>query len=104
MSQFDVYPNPAGRSKVYPFVVQLQSDLATTGSRDVVVAPLVPVSLLGIHGSVLLPVVTVAGADYRVAVPLLRSAQQRRLAASIGNIRDARWPLLSAVDHLFTGG
>ena len=104
MSQFDVHPNPAGRSKGYPLVVQLQSDLVDLGNREVVIAPLVPAAMLGVKESVLLPVVRYAGADYRIAVPMLRSIQQRRLGSPIGEVRESRRAILTAVDRLFTGG
>lgn len=104
MSQFDVYPNPAGRSSAYPYVVQLQSDATVLDSRDVVIAPLIPVTLLRTGGTVLLPAVRVAGMEYRVAVPMLRATSQRRLKGPIGDIREARWLILSAIDSLFTGG
>lgn len=104
MSQFEVYPNPAGRSKGFPYVAQLQSDLVNLASREVVVAPLIPAALLPIKESVLLPTVRLGEAEFRVAVPMMRAVPQRRLGSAIGNVGDARWTLLAAVDRLFTGG
>ncbi len=104
MSQFEVYPNPAGRTRVYPYVVQLQSDVATSNPRDVVVAPLAPAELLAVPEAVLLPRVSVAGHDYRVCVPMLGTVPVGKLGKPIGNVGDARWTLLAAVDRLFTGG
>ena len=104
MSQFDVYPNPAGRSSAYPYVVQLQSDATALNSRDVVIAPLIALTMLRTGGTVLLPTVQVAGIEYRVAVPMLRAVCQRRLKGPVGDIREARWLILSAIDSLFTGG
>ena len=104
MSQFEVYPNPSGRTKAYPYVVQLQSDPVTLPSRDVVVAPLVPAAMLPLRESVLLPLVQLCQVEYRVSVPMMRAVAQRRLSNPVGNVSDARWTVLAAVDRLFTGG
>jgi hypothetical protein len=103
MSQFDVYPNPASHSRIYPYLVQLQADVSAELGRERVVAPLVSVALLPDEGSVLMPAVTISGVRYRVCVPLLRSISQRHLTGPIANVRDARFLLLTAVDRLFTG-
>lgn len=105
VSQFDVYLNPMrSRRDVYPYVTQLQSDLAAVNPREVIVAPLVPVSLLSVRGAVLLPVVQVAGEEFTVCVPMLGAVPAVKLGARLGEVSDSRRSLLGAVDRLFTGG
>ena len=105
MSQFHVYVNPVrSRREHYPYVAQLQSDLAASAPREVIVAPLVPAAVLNVRGSVLLPVVNLEGKEFTVCVPMLGSVPPARLGQPIGDLREARGPLLTAIDHLFTGG
>lgn len=104
MSQFEVYPNPVRvRRDIYPYVVQLQSDLAAANLREVLAAPLVPASLLNGCGSVLLPVVNVGSEAFTLCVPMLGAIPSIRLGQPIGEVREARWSILGAVDRLFTG-
>lgn len=105
MSQFQVYVNPVrSRREQFPYVAQLQSDVAVSAPREVIVAPLARASQFSVRGSVLLPVVNLAGEAFTVCVPALGSVPPAKLGSPVGDIREARWPLLSAVDHLFTGG
>ena len=109
MSQFQVYANPIrSRREVYPYVAQLQSDLATLHPREIVVAPLVPVNLLPARGAVLLPVVKLLGLDgqleFTLCVPMLGTVPVARLGMPIGDIGESRWTILGAIDRLFTGG
>ena len=105
MSQFQVYVNPVrSRREHYPYVAQLQSDVAAAAPREVIVAPLVRALLLNVRGSVLLPVVNLDGQEFTVCVPMLGVVPPARLGQPIGDIRESRWPLLRAIDHLFTGG
>ena len=103
MSQFDVYPSPAARNRAFPYLVQLQADVVGASSRDRVVAPLIPAALLPETDSVLLPWVHLAGAPYRVGVPLMRAMPERLMGTAIGNVGDARSALLNAIDRLFSG-
>lgn len=105
MSQFDVYVNPArSHREAYPYVTQLQSDLAATAPREVIVAPLVSAALLNGRGSVLLPVVKIGGGEFTLCIPMLSGVPVGRLGHSIGEVRESRWAILTAVDRLFTGG
>ena len=104
MSQFEVYPNPARQRQAYPYVVQLQSDVAAITPREVVIAPLVPASMLAVREAVLLPLVHVSDRDYRLCVPMLGTAPANQLANPIGDVSESRWKILAAIDHLFTGG
>ena len=105
MSQFDVYVNPVrSRRPQYPYVAQLQSDLAAKAPREVIVAPLVSAALLNGRGSVLLPVVKLGGEDFTFCIPMLGGVPLARLGRPIGDVRESRRAILTAVDRLFTGG
>ncbi len=105
MSQFDVYVNPVRSHRPqYPYVAQLQSDLAANTPREVIVAPLVSAAFLNGRGSVLLPVVKLAGEEFTFCIPMLGGVPVARLGRPIGEVRESRWAILTAVDHLFTGG
>ena len=105
MSQFHVYVNPVrSRREHYPYVAQLQSDLAAAAPREVIVAPLVRAPLLNVRGSVLLPVVNLDGREFTVCVPMLGAVPPAKLGQPVGDIREARWLIVSAIDSLFTGG
>lgn len=101
MAQFDLFSN--SRSKNYPLLLDLQSDLL----RDLatrVVAPLSSVKRLGGKPiGHLNPVVTVAGVDYAILLQELAALPVKALGKSVGNLGERRSELIAALDLLFTG-
>jgi toxin CcdB len=103
MAQFDVFVNPLSNSRrAYPFVASMQSDIAPSGS-DQIIAPLAPMASMSRSAGKLTPVVAVNGVDHIVVVPRLTPIRSRDLAKSISTIASARRDLLAAVDYLFFG-
>jgi toxin CcdB len=103
MTQFDVYVNPvAAARRAYPFIVALQSDIAQD-SRDQIVAPLVPLTLIPGVISRLTPIVSLEGSDHMILVPALSGVRSRDLGKPHSSIAAARGELLAAIDYLFFG-
>jgi toxin CcdB len=103
MAQFDVFVNPIlAARRAYPFVVAMQSDIATDAS-DQIVAPLAPrASMPNVSGH-LTPTVAVNSADHVVIVPRMTPIRSRDLSHRIASISAARAELLAAIDYLFFG-
>jgi toxin CcdB len=100
MAQFDLYAR--SRSKRYPFVVDLQSDLL----RDLatrVVAPLTPLKQVAKPLSRLNPIVKIGSTRYVVLFPELAAMPLRALDDPVGSLADHRDDLVGALDLLFTG-
>ncbi|MCC6766110.1 MAG: CcdB family protein [Deltaproteobacteria bacterium] len=101
MAQFDLFGNP--RSKTYPFVLDVQSDLLRNlASR--VVAPLAPLGKLrGKPLTRLNPLVSIAGREHAVLFQELAAIPAKALRSPVGNLRNRRDELVAALDLLFTG-
>jgi len=103
MAQFDVFVNNiAATRRTYPFLVSLQSNLVQ-GSRDQIVAPLVPLRLIPKVVSRLTPIVALDGSEHMVLVPALTGMNSRDLMKRDGSLASARSDLLAAIDYLFFG-
>ena len=101
MAQFDLFENP--RSRAYPFLLDVQTDLL----RDMasrVVAPLVPVSKLrGKPLARLNPIISIAGRDHAVLFQELAAIPTKALGSAVASLRDRRDEMIAALDLLFTG-
>ena len=98
--QFDVFLNPLGDTKTYPFVVVLQSPFSElAGTR--VVAPAVRYLPNSRTVGVLTPRFIVDGQEYTLQIFQLTSVKVRSLKRKIANIGDRRDEITRALDHLF---
>jgi toxin CcdB len=103
MTQFDVYANPDPESRtVYPYVVNMQSDV-TIGGTDRIVAPLAHRGQLPGGAGRLTPLVTIDNREYLVATSGLTTLPSRDLKKRIANLAAHRSEMLGAVDLLFFG-
>ena len=102
MTQFDVFANPNARSRaIYPYVVNLQSDVSS-GRSDRIVAPLALRSKFP-SGGRLFPVVRMDERDYVVATSALTAIPSIDLKRRLANLSAFRSDLLGAIDLLFFG-
>lgn len=102
-TQHSVFTNPAPRTRAaFPFVVVLQADLSAKGPGRIA-APMLPRS--AVRGAVgrLLPLVTLDGQEYLVALELIATASLKSLGKPIGSIAECRDQITRALDWLFTG-
>jgi len=101
MAQFDLFENL--RSKTYPFLLDVQTDLLRDLASRVVV-PLAPVSKLrGKPLRLLNPIVSIAGRDHAVMFQELAAIPTKALGATVGSLQGRRDELIAALDLLFTG-
>jgi toxin CcdB len=101
--QFDVFDNPIPRARRdFPFVVVLQSDVASTG-RDRIVAPLVLRKRMAKLAGRLTPVVSVGGVDHVLLVPRMTSVAAIDLRIAKAQLVINRDAIVSAIDLLFLG-
>jgi toxin CcdB len=101
--QFDVFDNPIPQARRdFPFVVALQSDVASTG-RDRIVAPLVPRKRMAKLAGRLTPVVSVEGVEHVLLVPRMTSVAAADLRAIRAQLAAHRNDIDSAIDFLFLG-
>lgn len=101
MAQFDLLRH--GRSKRYPFLLDVQADLL----RDLatrVVAPLTPVKRLGGKPiGRLNPTVAIEGKDYAILFQELAAVPCAAIGEPIGNLHNRRDEMIAALDLLLTG-
>jgi len=104
MPQFSVYKNKNPRTRsVYPFLVDVQSDLLA-GLNTRVVVPLVKQTALGKKPiKNLTPVVTIDGQSLVMLIPQLAGIPAGELGAIVGSIAQHRGEIVSALDFLITG-
>jgi toxin CcdB len=101
--QFEVFDNPISQArKDFPFVVVLQSDVASTG-RDRIVAPLVPRKRMAKLAGRLTPVVSVGGLEHVLLVPRMTSVAAADLRVVKAQLAASRDDIVSAIDFLFLG-
>ncbi|MFT4255615.1 MAG: CcdB family protein [Pseudoxanthomonas sp.] len=105
MRQFVVYRNRnEDTRKVYPLLLNIQSDLvADTGTR--VVVPLVPVSGGRKPPSIsrLTPVLEVDGKQHVLLMLLLAAVETADLGAAVSDLTSDRIAILNALDFLTNG-
>jgi toxin CcdB len=101
--QHEVHANPAVRTRrAFPFVVELQADVAGEGRRRLI-APLAPAGTMGTVPGRLLPIVRYAERDFHVVVELIASWPLTALRRPLGSVASYRYEITRALDWLFTG-
>jgi toxin CcdB len=101
--QFDVFDNPIPRARRdFPFVVVLQSDVASTG-RDRIVAPLVLRKRMAKVAGRLTPIVSVGGVEHVLLVPRMTSVASIDLRITKAQLVVNRDAIVAAIDFLFLG-
>lgn len=100
--QFDVVANPeAAEAALRPFLIVLQSDLASS-LNSTVVAPLIPRDRIT-GADRLNPLVSVGGQDFWLATHELFAMDRRMLKGKVGDLAERRDAIIAALDLLFTG-
>jgi len=102
--QFDVYDNPSARMRdVYPFVVDVQSDLLGALATRMVV----PLAVTSLPASDLprrlCPVFTVSGTPLMLVPFEAAPLDKRLLKAEITSIRERSYEIISAMDAVLSG-
>ncbi|WP_404695113.1 CcdB family protein [Raoultella ornithinolytica] len=100
--QYYVYKN-TGRITVYPYLLDVQSDII--GMRNTrVVIPLFPLrNYKGPRADRLTPVVTVEGEEYVVMTHELASIPQRVLGEEVCHLNHQREVVKASIDFFFDG-
>lgn len=103
MAHLDVFENPNGAAKGFPYLLELQTallgDMPTT-----VVAPLgLPKVIDQIPVLRLNPTVVVDGQRLVVMTQELAAIKRRQLQSPVANLSPQREEILAALDFLFTG-
>jgi toxin CcdB len=100
--RLDVYEHPDRRSRqAFPFVVQLQSDIADGETR--IAAPLVSAALAGRGPTRTLHAVLHDGSEYLVATTMMGTVETRALRRSVGSVMAWHDDIARALDRLFYG-
>ena len=104
MTQFAVYRNKSPRSKsIYPFLVDIQSDLLDELQTRVVI-PLTKASALAKKPlSNVTPALKFEGDSYLLITPQLAGVARTDLGGSIGSLAEQRQVIVAAVDFLLMG-
>jgi toxin CcdB len=103
MPQFDVFTNPVTSARrAYPLVINLQSDLISSGT-ETVVAPMALRRNLSSAAGRLTPAVAIDDQEYIVLTSSITSLPARELERRIANLASHRQSLMAAVDLLFFG-
>jgi toxin CcdB len=101
VAQFDLHRNP--RRGLYPFLLDVQSDVLARLSTRVVV-PLMTTKRYGARPiSRLNPVTAVAGTSYVLVFQELAAVPPEAIGERVGSLADRRAELIAAIDLLFTG-
>lgn len=100
MAQFDVFKSPHGG--LYPFVLDIQSDLLATLATRVVV-PFVSTKKYGKAITRLHPTATIAGVEYVLKFHDLAAVPATVLLRPVDSLAHRRAELIAALDLLFTG-
>lgn len=100
--QHDVFVNPSDRSRsAFPFVAELQADVAE--GRDRMVAPMALVSAVPATPARLSPIVQHGSRAFYLVIPHMGLLPRNRLTKPVGTIKQYRDDIVRAIDWLFTG-
>ena len=104
MSQFMVYRNKSTRTKsIFPFLVDVQSDLLEQLQTRVVVPLTKAPALLKKPISHLTPTLKFEGETFVLMVPQLVGMPRAELGTTAGALANERHVILAAIDFLLTG-
>jgi toxin CcdB len=103
MQQFIAYANLGNSRKLYPMLLNIQSDLiAETQTRLCV--PLFPLKQGRSPAiSMLSPIIDVDGTNYILMMPLMAGVDIKQLGKPVADLSDKRTIILSALDMLISG-
>ena len=103
-SQRDVYKNKNPQSKsIYPFLVDIQSELLSDLQTRVVVPMTKLTALRKQPIRDLTPVVDMGGSSYLLLVPQLAAVATKELGEKVGSVAVHRDEIVAAMDFLVTG-
>ena len=101
--QFDVYRNPIPQARrAFPYVAELQSNIAETG-QDKIVAFLAPKQDLRSPSGRLMPFVEVESKVFALLIPSLTNLPASDLKRPLANLGSFRESVVAAIDYLFLG-
>ena len=104
MAQFAVYRNKSPRTKaVFPFLVDVQSDLLEPLNTRVVVPLTKAPALTKKPVSHLTPEISFSGDRYVLMTPQLAGINRSELGPIAGTLAEERQAILAALDFLLTG-
>ena len=102
--QFDVFDNPSPRMRdVYPYVLEVQSDLLSALATRMVVPLAVTTLSARDLPQRLCPLITVNGRALMLVPFEAAPLDKRLLKAAIANIRDRSHELIAAMDAVLSG-
>ena len=102
--QFDVFDNPSPRMReVYPYVVEVQSDLLSALATRMVVPLAVTTLAAGDLPRRLCPVITVNGRSLMLVPFEAAPLDKRLLKAHITSVRDRSHEIIAAMDAVLSG-
>lgn len=102
--QFDVYPNPSPRMReVYPYVVDVQSDLLSALATRMVVPLAVTTLAASDLPRPLCPVFTVDNTPLMLVPYEAAPLDKRLLKTEISSIRDRAHEVVAAMDAVLSG-
>lgn len=96
-----MYPNARGSRSGVPYLLDVQADWVTTGSR--VVVPLIPAKIYGPPMGKLNPVFEINGMSLVLAVADIAAVDSRELKTQVADFSEHRERIVSALDFLFQG-
>lgn len=104
MAQFEIHKNKNPRTKaVYPYLVDVQSDLLRDLQTRVVV-PLTRASAIAKRPiRDLTPMVDVDGQKFAMLIPQMAGIARMELGQSVGTLGGYRDEIVAAIDFLITG-
>jgi toxin CcdB len=103
VARFDVYENPANRSRErVPLLLDVQADLLSDLATRVVV-PLVPKRKFGLPAQRLNPLFTIASKQYVMATAEMAAISRKDIGARVGSLSGHSADILNAVDFLISG-
>jgi toxin CcdB len=103
MSQFDVFRNPVtGARRAYPFVVVLESDVAS-GGRQRAVAPAAPRTEFPAIAGRLTPIVRIERREFVLLITGITAIPANSLDKLVASLAERRGDILAAIDYHFFG-
>jgi toxin CcdB len=102
--QYDVYRNQNSVSKKrFPFLLDVQAELLADLETRVVI----PLANRDLYSDKVLtqltPIVQFEGGDYVLVTPQMAGVARRELGPKMGNLAQARYDIIGALDFLLTG-
>ncbi len=102
--QFDVFDNPSPRMRdVYPYVVDVQSDLLSALVTRMVVPLAVTALAANMLPRQLCPIITVNGKSLMLVPYEAAALDKRLLKAEIASIRSQSHAIIAAMDAVLSG-